>query len=293
MRLHFLGVRGSTPVMGPEFVRHGGHTSCVAIESDDGLIRLVIDAGTGLSRLRGLLHGQAFRGVLLLGHLHWDHTQGLPFCPAMDHPDARVEVHGPGHDGRGLLDRFAQAMSPPNFPIDPTSLRGEWSWHTIGAPTFTAAGFDVVAREIPHKGGTTFGYRISNGSRSIAYLSDHMPQALGTGPSGWGALHEAATSLAEGVDVLIHDAQYDADELPTRGSFGHAAAEYALELGEACRVGRVVLFHHDPARTDDEIDRRLARLRNTARVPVSAAREGDVVTVEPELACSANATDTS
>lgn len=277
MRLHLLGVRGSTPTPGPAFARHGGHTSCLAVEVGSG-IPLVLDAGTGLRRLPDVLGGRPFRGTLLLGHLHWDHTQGLPFCTSMDHPDAQVRVLGPTSDGRSLDELLALAMSPPSFPIGPDQLRGTWRWESVVEGEVAVEGLHVLAREIPHKGGTTFGYRVSDGRTSFAYLSDHMPQALGPGPDGLGARHDAALALADGVDLLVHDAQYTAEELPTRGAFGHAAAEYAVALAEEAGAAAVALFHHDPGRTDDEVDAIVARFAG-ARVPVHAAVEGEVVTL--------------
>lgn len=246
------------------------------MELGDGRVPLVLDAGTGLRRLPGLLGGEPFRGTLLLGHLHWDHTHGLPFCPAVDHPDAVVRVLAPS-DGDPIDELLAAAMSPPNFPISPDQLRGSWRWGSLAEGRHEVEGLEVLARRIPHKGGTTFGYRISNGARSFAYLSDHMPHALGPGPDGLGERHDAAMTLAEGVDVLVHDAQYTAEELPARGHFGHAAAEYAVALGEAAGARRVMLFHHDPARTDDEVDAIAARFADAAALPVSAAAEGSVL----------------
>ena len=277
MRIHLLGVRGSTPTPGAEFARHGGHTSCLAVEGRDGSIRLVLDAGTGLRGLTRLLGEQPFRGTLAVGHLHWDHTHGLPFCQAADHPDATVRVLAPSEDGRPVDELLAGAMSPPNFPISPDQLRGEWTWDTVTEGRHRVEGFDVLALEIPHKGGRTFGYRVSDGDRAVAYLSDHMPQAFGDGPDGWGEYHDAAMALADGVDILVHDAQYTAEELPTRGAFGHAAAEYAVALGEHAGARQVVLFHHDPARTDDEVDAIAARFSDAA-VDVTAAVEGAILT---------------
>ncbi len=276
MRLHLLGVRGSTPTPGPAFARHGGHTSCVAVEVDGGGVPLVLDAGTGLRSLAGLLGGDAFAGTLLLGHLHWDHTHGLPFSAAVDHPDARVRVLAPTEPGQSVDDLLAQAMSPPNFPIAPGDLRGDWSWGGLADGPLTCEGLDVLAREIPHKGGRTFGFRVSDRRSSFAYLSDHMPQALGPGADDLGELHDAALALADDVDVLIHDAQYTAEELPRRGDFGHSAAEYAVALGIAAGARRVVLFHHDPGRTDDEVDAIVARFAD-APVPVAAAVEGSAI----------------
>lgn len=276
MRIHLLGVRGSTPTPGPDFVRHGGNTSCVAVQRDDGSVPLVLDAGTGIRGLSPLLDGEPFRGTLLLGHLHWDHTHGIPFCRAADHPEAEVRVIGPSDDGRSVDELLAGAMSPPNFPIGPDQLRGRWTWEAAEEGEQIVEGFSVRFREIPHKGGTTFGFRIDDGSHSFAYLSDHMPQAYGDGPDGWGEYHDAAMALADGVDVLVHDAQYTAEELPIRGAFGHAAAEYAVALGLQAGAGHVVLFHHDPARTDDEIDAIAARFAD-GPIPVTAAVEGAVL----------------
>src|SRR2546426_6042948 len=96
MQLVICGARGSTPAPGPEFVRYGGNTACVALARDGTPPPLVLDGRTGLTRLSKMLDGQPFQGTILLGHLHWDHTHGLPFFPAGDRPDARVRVLLPG-----------------------------------------------------------------------------------------------------------------------------------------------------------------------------------------------------
>ena len=140
----------------------------------------------------------------------------------------------------------------------------------------------MLALDIPHKGGRTFGYRVSDGRSSLAYLSDHNPVSLGEGPFGLGPHHDAAVRLAEGVDVLVHDAQHTAEELPAKAAFGHSAAEYALTLAEAAGARRVLLFHHDPNRTDDEEDALLARFGESP-IPVEAAREGQVLELERRL----------
>ena len=271
MRILFCGVRGSTPAPGPEFVRYGGNTSCVALAHDGRDPSLVLDAGTGLARLSRHLEGRPFRGTLLLGHLHWDHTHGLPFFPAGDHVDSDVTVLIPGQgDAEEVL---ARAISPPHFPITPGQLRGRWSFAGVEPGHHRIEGFDVLAAEIPHKGGRTFGYRVSHAGRSLAYLSDHWPVGAGEGPDGLGAYHPAATTLAGGVDVLIHDAQYTAAEFGARRSFGHSAVEYAVGLAETVGARRLVLFHHDPSRTDDEIDGFVAAGMGRS-IEVAAAAEG-------------------
>ncbi|MPZ87140.1 MAG: hypothetical protein GEU81_03505 [Nitriliruptorales bacterium] len=275
MRLVICGTRGSTPAPGPDFVRYGGHTSCIAVARDGATPMLIVDAGTGLRKVTTLLGGQPFAGTILLSHLHWDHTHGLPFFRGGDNPRARVDVHLPaqGADPEAAL---AQGMSPPNFPIRPSELQGQWRFCGLEEGEHDIAGFAVLAREIPHKGGRTFGYRVSDRHTTFAYLSDHHPLSAGAGPAGFGEYHEAARTLADGVDLLIHDAQYIAEEFPARAHFGHSTVDYAVGLAEACHVRRLLLFHHDPPRTDEQIDAILTGLRD-ACVPVIAAMEGQVI----------------
>jgi phosphoribosyl 1,2-cyclic phosphodiesterase len=254
MQVLICGARGSTPTPGSEFVRYGGNTACVAIARDGESPSLILDAGTGLTRLSKLLDGHPFRGTILLGHLHWDHTHGLPFFAAGDRFDSRVSVLMPADgDPEDLIARVIR--------------EGE---HEI-------EGFSVLAVEVPHKGGRTFGYRISDSEQAVAYLSDHAPQALGLGRSGLGELHEAARALADGASVLIHDAQYTADEFERVSRFGHSAVEYAIDLARECEVPRLLLFHHDPGRTDDQIDAIVAAHDGRSNPTVEAAAEGTMI----------------
>jgi phosphoribosyl 1,2-cyclic phosphodiesterase len=274
--VHLCGVRGSTPSPGADFVRVGGNTSCVAIAEDGRPPSLVLDAGTGLRNVSRLLAGDAFCGTIVLGHIHWDHLMGLPFFAAGDRPDAVVNLLLPeqGVDAATILERV---MGPPLFPIAPSALRGSWRFSSYGEGKFDAGAFTVVAREIPHKGGRTMGLRISDGRSSIAYLSDHSPHDLGPGADGLGELHPAAMELVSDVDLLLHDAQYTSAELAERASWGHSAAQYCLTLAQHCQVRRVLLFHHDPSRTDDQVLALRDQLAAENDMPVEVAIEGDVI----------------
>jgi phosphoribosyl 1,2-cyclic phosphodiesterase len=264
--------------VGTEYSGVGGNTSCVAIAHDaEESPRLVLDAGTGLRSVSALLTGAPFRGTILLGHLHWDHTYGLPFFRAGDRPDAVTRVLLP-EQGVPAIELIEQFMGPPAFPIEPGGLRGAWSFESIDEGEHSLEGFDVLAREIPHKGGRTFGYRVSDGAVSLAYLSDHGPAGpLGPGPDGHGPYHEAAMELCAGVDLLIHDAQYTAGELPARVDFGHSAADYPVALARRAGAKSVLLFHHDPDRTDSEVDAIERSLQCSDGPTVRAAREGDTI----------------
>ena len=276
MHIHLCGVRGSTPAPGAQFIRYGGHTSRVAVAHDDGAAPgLILDAGTGLRKATALLRGGPFTGTIILTHLHWDHVHGLPFFAAGDRADARVTLLLPEQEGADAEDLLARGMSPPHFPIAPSGLRGEWSFGALAPGVFKAEGFTIEAREVPHKGGRTFGYRVSDGHSVIAYIPDHCPTALGPGPEGWGEYHPAAVGLAAGADLLIHDSYLLPDEVAAEAPFGHAAADYAVGLAQRARARRVVLSHHKPDRTDDALDMLADRFSANPRVTVAA--EGEII----------------
>ena len=269
MRAALLGVRGSTSAPGPAFLRYGGHTSCLAVLADGAdTPALLLDAGTGLRTLPALLAGAPFRGTIALTHLHWDHVQGLPFTPSVDHPEADVALLLPaqlGQDGRTLL---AGSMSPPYFPIGPDGLRGRWRFCAIEPGEYACGSLRLTAAEVSHKGGRTYGYRVDDGRSSLVYLPDHAP-AAGVG--------ESARALLSGVDVLFHDAQFTAGEREQAAAYGHATVEDALELAGRFGVGRLVLIHHAPDRKDGEIDALVAAARQ--RMPVIAGAEGDIIDI--------------
>jgi phosphoribosyl 1,2-cyclic phosphodiesterase len=289
MNVFFFGCRGSTPVSGAEYQRYGTATSCIGVGTGAAASyadaaarraapRLVLDAGTGFINLERVLGGEPFRGSVCITHLHWDHTHGLPFLREACLPGHRVDVYVPGQgagDAEAVMNR---AFAPPHFPVPIGTLGDSWSVTGIEPGTMELEGMSVLAEEIPHKGSRTFGYRVSDGTSSLAYLPDHKPLALGPGPEGLGEYHPAAMALAAGVDLLVHDSQHTAAELPALAFLGHSAAEYAVGLGVAAGAKAVALFHHDPHRTDAQIDGIVAHLQRPG-VRVFAAHEGMVLSL--------------
>ena len=262
MKVHVLGARGSTPATGAAFQSYGGDTSCVAISEGDAAPTLVLDAGTGLINLTALT--SPFRGTIVLTHLHWDHTHGLPFSRAVDHPEAEVRLLVPdnGEDPELLL---ARAIGPPHFPIEPNELRGTWRFETLDEGTHQIEGYDLTAREVAHKGGRTFGFRVVDDSGHVfAYVPDHSP---GHGDD------EAMRDIASHAGLLFHDSQDVESEWPDAAPFGHCTVEKTAELGLELGVARTVLFHHSPTRTDSEID--AIRDRLGASID-GAAAQGDI-----------------
>jgi ribonuclease BN (tRNA processing enzyme) len=128
-------------------------------------------------------------------------------------------------------------------------------------------GFDVVAADVPHKGGRTFGFRISDATGSIAYVPDHLP-ARDTSAE--------LARLLDGVDVLVHDAQFLSHEQAVADDYGHATVDDALRLATAAGARTLALFHHAPARTDDDVEA-IGRAAAESGIDVIVAREGELV----------------
>ncbi|NED99935.1 MBL fold metallo-hydrolase [Phytoactinopolyspora halotolerans] len=323
MRITLHGVRGSMPAPGREYLRVGGHTSCVSVTlTGEASPTLVLDAGTGLTHLSRTLGHRPFHGEIVLTHLHWDHVQGLPFFRSGDTADADVVLHLPAQDappppryecddgvGRGAPRQhtavavdvpaptgttagppivapfpsgggaepeksgsaaaalLGRAMSPPHFPIGPEGLAGRWRFRMAEAGWLEAGGARVLLTDIPHKGGRTFGIRVEADGASFAYLPDHDPSA---DPA-------PGATLAHGVDVLLHDAQFAESERAIAVAYGHSTVADAVALAIRADVGRLVLIHHAPTRTDDAVDALAAREAADAEFPVTIGRERDVI----------------
>lgn len=248
MQVTFHGVRGSTPCSCEGNHRYGGNTACVSLEVP-GSDPVVFDLGTGLRFFgESQPHDGSFRAHALVTHLHWDHVQGLPFCVPVNRPGAQLEVYGPPQADTDLAAAFDEFMRPPYFPVGVADLLGDIRFHTVGEDGFVAGDAKVRSRYVPHIG-ATLGFRVELGGSTVAYISDHQqPQ------DGRLDVAEAALELADGADLLIHDAQYLPEEFEVKRHWGHCTIDYALHVAKEAGAKRLALFHHDPAHTDDVID---------------------------------------
>lgn len=270
VEITFFGVRGSTPCAGEATKRYGGNTACVVLRAEDA-DPILLDLGTGL-RYFGESHpaDRPLRAHALVTHLHWDHVQGLPFCRPLLCAGSSLTVHGPAHDGVGFDEGFDALMRPPFFPVTRTQLPGDVTLRTITPGVHDIAGAKVTALAVPHTD-TTYGYRIERDGRSVAYVSDHQQPADG------GSVDRAVLDLCDGVDVLIHDAQFTPEEFAAKSTWGHCTIEYAVHVAAVAGVGRLVLFHHDPSHDDDTLDALVQAARDLPSAvgfEILAAHEG-------------------
>ena len=275
MKARLWGTRGSVASAGPQTARYGGNTACVELRSQDGTL-LVLDAGTGIQRLGNELETDLYRIDILLTHLHMDHIQGLGFFAPIFRRGCEIHVWGPPSPTQHLRGRLTRYLSPPLFPIRLRDLRAEFEFHDAPQGKFTIGPFTVVADEVIHPG-ATLGFPISENGRSLAYLSDHEP-ALAATNGGQGPEWISGMGLAHNADILIHDAQYTQAEREERLGWGHSSVPEAIEFAQAAEVGQLVLFHHDPTRTDHQMDLLVAEAEALGDgLKVTAAREGDVL----------------
>jgi len=272
LEVTFYGVRGSTPTACEQTRRYGGNTACIALEVSDEP-PLLLDLGTGL-RFFGETQPQdgSFQGAALVSHLHWDHIQGLPFFVPILRPGASFDIYAPAQDdGLPVAEAFDSFMRAPYFPVTVTQLPGKIHFHDLDEGPFKIGSALVTALEIPHVG-RTYGYRIEWGGASVAYLPDHQQPSDG----GFG-VSDAALELADGVDLLVHDAQYTQPEFAKKSTWGHCTYEYAMWVAKRAGAGSVALFHHDPIRSDDALDDMLRCCQSVADrtgLAVTAASEG-------------------
>jgi phosphoribosyl 1,2-cyclic phosphodiesterase len=273
----FYGVRGSTPCHGPDTARYGGNTSCVVLRTF-GEDPLVLDLGTGLRYFGDEIDPRTRRVNALVSHLHWDHIQGLPFFSPMLRSDVEIGLWAPRQPGgRPMADILDEVIAPPAFPISLSEFPATVSAHAVADETFEIGGWKVTSRFVPHVG-PTLGFRVEHHGRVVAYIPD-LQEPVGAPDS----VGEAIMELAADADLLIHDSQYTEAELAVRPDWGHCTVRYAMSVAQRAEVRKLVLFHHDPARGDDDLDALVAETTEASipspGCPVVVAREGLCVAV--------------
>jgi ribonuclease BN (tRNA processing enzyme) len=265
----FHGVRGGTPQCSDAVRRYGGNTACVVLESPHQP-PIVLDAGTGLSAWAREAAGDGpLRATVLVSHLHLDHVHGLAVLAGLGDAVVGLDLFGPSPDEGRLGDVLARALSPPLFPAAGRALE-QMTVHELCDEELTVGEARVTARSVPHEGPTN-GYRVDWGGASVAYVSDHLA------PDDGCSVAEAVLELADGVDLLIHDAHHAPGEAHAWRR-GHSPADYAVVVAREAGARRVALFHHAPGRSDEEVDGLLEHARRLgARLGVDevmAAAEG-------------------
>ena len=252
MRVTVWGCRGSIASPGADTVRYGGNTSCLEVRLSDGSL-IVLDAGTGARPLGLALEENPVERIdLLLTHLHLDHIEGLGAFEPIWNRKTELHIWGPSSPVASLRERIAMYFSPPLFPVYLPDVLARVEFHDAPEGDWVLGDARVTSHQIMHQG-STVGYRIEDSGRTLAYLTDHEP-ALGGDLAEMSDEWISGYEIARGADVLVHDCQYTPEEYAERVGFGHSSTEHVAMFARRTDVGRLILFHHDPMHTDDELD---------------------------------------
>ncbi len=271
--VRFWGSRGSYPVPGPQTVRYGGNTTCVEVQV--GRHTLIIDAGTGIINLGYDLMrrarengGTPINVTLLLTHMHHDHTQGFPFFLPAHIGSSKLNILGPRTFDEDLEETLTHAVLPPNFPVslhempslkmvrslhdtemiliepDDNRLHIQNIYHSHLEPSPDMVSVRIH-RSHAHPRDGVYIYRIEWRGASMVFASD---------TEGYTGTDQRLVHFARNTDLLIHDAQYtEPDYIANRQGWGHSTPEMACAVAQQCGAGRLVLCHHEPRYTDDDI----------------------------------------
>ena len=285
MEVTFWGTRGSIAKAGPSTVRYGGNTSCVEVRSASGTL-IVLDCGTGAHGLGTDLvtrnDGAPIDGHILISHTHWDHIQGLPFFAPLFRPGDTWHIYGPRGLGGSLSETLSGQMQYSYFPVGLDQLAAEVHYHDLVEGAFEIDDISITTQYLNHPA-LTLGYRLDADGASVVYACDHEPHRsdlAGGGELATSRHDRAHLDFLADADLVIHDAQYLAEEFEGKAGWGHSTMEYVVDAARQAGARRVALSHHDPARTDDEVDVIVdaARVRAAGSdLEVFAAAEGATI----------------
>ncbi|MBI5544528.1 MAG: MBL fold metallo-hydrolase [Deltaproteobacteria bacterium] len=242
--VRFWGVRGSIPAPGFATVGFGGNTSCVEVRAGDDVV--ILDMGSGLRMLGESMGRAPAKASLFLSHYHWDHIQGLPFFGPAYNPASALDIYGPVREGRDVRSILSGQMVAPYFPVTLEAFRARIGFHTVAdGQTIRIGATRVTASELNHPNGV-LAYRVEHEGKAVVYATD---TEHGT------AADRALVALAHDAEALIYDSMYTDDEYTgSKTGWGHSTWSAGLQIVQKAGAKRLVLFHHEPTRTDRDLE---------------------------------------
>ncbi|MEN8189445.1 MAG: MBL fold metallo-hydrolase [Thermodesulfobacteriota bacterium] len=291
MKIRFWGVRGSIPCPGPLTQKYGGNTACLEMRLE-GLDRIVvIDAGSGIRELGNHIMANdlplgPLNIELFFSHTHWDHIMGFPFFTPIYIPGTKIKIYGPvTYEDEPLKDVIGGQMMYRYFPVNVGELSSDIEYHRLkeNPEIDLGEGLKLTTKLLNHPI-SALGYRFEYNGKVFCTCYDIEPfrnlfiddpdhpeydEAMALeGEEVAREMNAAVEQFFQGADLLVHDTQYTEEEFQTRVNWGHSTFEWAIEAANRAGVKKLALFHHDPDRTDEQID-------EMARIYCEPGRYGD------------------
>lgn len=270
MKVTFYGVRGSIPAPGAETRRYGGNTACAEVITS-GNYRMIIDCGTGIRKLglKLLKEKESPTIPIFITHAHWDHVQGLPFFLPIYMPKFKLMFVSANDSFDRLYQTLYNQMDGYVFPADLQEVQSQVKFEIIDSKGFDFGGvhFDTIKNNHPVP---THGIRAAENGKKFCFLTDNelksdKPQTD----------YSEFVRFCRDADVLVHDAQYTEEDMKKTRGWGHSTFKETIELAEEAGVKRLGFYHHDPERTDDQLDEIVKQMQETTKVKLFGTREGE------------------
>jgi len=285
-------------------MKYGGNTACIELRFPEVNRHIIIDAGSGIRELASyMLANDLPKGPIAteiyLSHTHWDHIMGFPFFVPVYIPGTRLKVFGPvTYEDEPLEAIVGGQMKYRYFPVNMGELAGNIEYLRLKEEPFLDLGDGItLATAIINHPITALGYRFSfrDAVFCTAYDTEPFCNLFVTDPNhpsydelmaleGEEAAREQNRVLEnffKGADLLVHDAQYTRQEYEKgKIGWGHTPIEDAIAAAKRAGVKQLALFHHDPERSDDQLDQMALTYctpENCGPVQVFFAREGQEI----------------
>ncbi len=267
-KVKFWGVRGSIPCPGPETSRYGGNTSCIQIKTDKDY-EIIIDCGSGVRELgasfmKDPLVKKPFNIYIFLSHTHWDHIMGLPFFTPIYIPGSDITIHGPVTFEDEPIDKIVGGqLTYRYFPVRQDELSSDLKFKALKEGSMELPGGIKVSYIYLNHPIMCLGYRFEYEGKVFATCYDHEPfinlfefdpDNIEEGRIVAEESNKKVTDIYKDADLLVHDSQYTTKEYENFKGWGHSTYKYAITQAISANVKNLALFHHDPNRTDKQLD---------------------------------------